>query len=60
VRWIGGGALLALGLVRHLAGERDPGPATASACPDERCCAHDDGAKWAEREERRFQSPRCC
>jgi hypothetical protein len=56
-RWIGGAVLVGLGLVRHLAGERDPRPAAMSASPDEPRCAHDDGAQWAER---RFQNPRCC
>jgi carbon starvation protein len=59
-RWIGGAAVLGLGLVRHLAGERGAGPTVANACADGGGCAHDEGASWAEREERRFQNPRCC
>jgi carbon starvation protein len=60
LRWIGGAAVLGLGLLKHLAGERGPSPPVASACSREQCRAHDPGALWAEREERRFRSPRCC
>jgi hypothetical protein len=60
LRWMGGAAVLGLGLLKHLAGERAESSAPLRACSTEQRCAHDEGASWAAREERRFQNPRCC
>jgi carbon starvation protein len=63
-RLFGGAAVLALGLVRHLAGQSGEPREGAHACfcddgqHDAR--AKDAGRAWAEREERRFTNPRCC
>jgi len=63
-RLFGGAAVLALGLVRHLAGQNaEPGDgARTCLCGDGHHGARmdDPGRAWAEREERRFSRPRCC
>jgi carbon starvation protein len=61
-KWLPGLAVIAMGLVRHLAGQ-PPSPRTATGgdCLDAHCrAARDAGAAWAAREERRFHNPRCC
>jgi hypothetical protein len=57
---MGSAAVLGLGLLKHLAGERAQSPTQPSTCSTEQRGAHDEGASWAAREERRFQNPRCC
>ncbi len=63
-RWLGGAAMIGLGLLRHLAGEdaTDAAQKHAEACSGGcRDGHHDDpGAAWAAREERRMRRPRCC
>ena len=67
LRWLGGVLLLALGIVRHLAGQGEV-RAASTACS---ACDHDDhdpedagpvdpGRAWARKEDRRFRNPRCC
>jgi carbon starvation protein len=66
MRWLGGAAVLGLGLVRHLAGQSTPEEARVEAGL---CAAKHDGhslsrtdagAAWAAREEHRHSHPKCC
>ncbi len=67
LKWLGGLFVLALAMIRHLAGQTEPQPAPTSSCCEHDPAAsghasdpHDAGRAWAEREERRFRNPRCC
>jgi carbon starvation protein len=63
-RWLGGATVLALGIVRHLAGQSAEPREAAPACLHDDGChrarVDDAGRAWAEQEERRFANPRCC
>jgi carbon starvation protein len=67
LKWLGGLFVLALAMLRHLAGQGDPRPAQAPTCCPHDADGHDPslestdpGRAWAAREERRFRNPRCC
>jgi carbon starvation protein len=58
--WMWAALLLFVAVLRHLAGEA-PAPRQVALARAE--CAHaarDAGVAWAEKEERRFNNPRCC
>ena len=64
LRWLGGAAVLGLGLVRHLAGQSTPEDARVEAgfcaAKHEGHSHADPGAAWAAREEHRHSHPKCC
>jgi carbon starvation protein len=63
-RWLGGATVLALGILRHLAGQSSEPTRVRATCDAHDGCRagepDDPGRAWADREERRFTNPRCC